>query len=289
MRRLTLDRTIDHLGWRRRRSKRAATIAANRLARSIAPISTYTFRLGEHGRLGNQLFQIAGTIGLAAQMNSNAVFRKDWHYRDYFSLPTGFYASRITVARCAQAWPLAVGIAEEARLWLQDASLWEVCRESIDRWLQPSDLARAETAKRYSELLALPSKTSIHVRRGDYLAGPSPRTIPSAYYDETVQLIKADDPSTQFLVFSDDIGWCRKALPIPDALYISGNPDWLDLTLMSHCEHHICANSTFSWWGAYLSTDPSPIVPWLTGAFPPAFRIGHPDGWHEIEISPESP
>ena len=55
---------------------------------------------------------------------------------------------------------------------------------------------------------------------------------------------------------------------------------------MSQCEHHICANSTFSWWGAYLSTDPCPIVPWLTGAFPPAFRIGHPDGWREIEIAP---
>ena len=93
--------------------------------------------------------------------------------------------------------------------------MWEGCRESIDRWLQPSEVARAKAAERYSELLALPSKTSIHVRRGDYLAAPSARTIPNAYYEETVELIRADDPSTQFLVFSDDIEWCRKQLSIP--------------------------------------------------------------------------
>ena len=209
--RLTLDRTIDHLRWRRRRSRRAATIAAHRLVRSIAPIPTFTFRLGEHGRLGNQLFQIAGTIGLAAQMNTDAVFRKDWQYREYFSLPDEL------LCRPDHGNPVRPGVAargrhcEEARLWLQDASLWEACRESIDRWLQPSELARRRRPRGTPSFSRFPSKTSIHVRRGDYLAGPSPRTIPNAYYKETVELIKADDPSTQFLVFSDDIEWCRRS------------------------------------------------------------------------------
>ena len=89
------------------------------------------------------------------------------------------------------------------------------------------------------------------------------------YYERAIELVAVEAPSAQFVIFSDDIDWCRKELPVRlplrDALFISDNPDWLDMALMSRCDHHICANSTFSWWGAFLSENPSPIVPWVTG------------------------
>jgi hypothetical protein len=65
---------------------------------------------------------------------------------------------------------------------------------------------------------------------------------------------------------------------------VSGNPDWLDLAFMSRCEHHICANSTFSWWGAFLSEDPRPVVPWLHGVLPEGFRRALPQHWLVLEV-----
>jgi hypothetical protein len=274
---------VDHL----RSTKRAASVRATRMARTAAPMSTLTYRLGERGRLGNQLFQIAGTIGIAASMDADPVFLKSWRYRAYFSLPDRFFAGRLSIARSGLAWPYAVCIDEQARVYLQDLSLWHACRESIHGWFQPSELAREAAARRYFQLLALPSKTCLHVRRGDFVTNPRHQPCPIGYYEQALELIRAEDPSTQFLVFSDDIEWCRQNLRLPGAHYLVGNPDWLDLTLMSRCEHHICANSTFSWWGAFLSTNPSPIVPWLTGVTWP-LRMSQPEGWREIEVTPDS-
>jgi hypothetical protein len=273
-----------HSHWRRVR--RVASINATRVVRTAAPKSTLTFHLGSRGRLGNQLFQIAGTIGLAASMDVDAVFHQRWTYRPYVSLPDRFFGDRLTIARSSEAWPLAVAIDEKARVYLQHLDLWNACRGEIHRWLQPSERAREAAAEKYSGLLAFPCKTAVHVRRGDLLTNPSHQPCPASYYEQAVELARTENPSTQFLVFSDDIEWCHRNLGIPEAHFVGGNPDWLDLTLMSQCEHHICANSTFSWWGAFLSTDPSPIVPWLTGVAWP-LRMRHPEGWREIEIIPD--
>jgi glycosyl transferase family 11 len=279
------SRTVDHLRWRHRRAKKTASTAATRWLRRFAPLSAFTFPLGDYGRLGNQLFQIAGTIGIAGRMNARAVFPRQWGYRKYFSLADELFADRITTARCDQAWPLAIGIDSTARVYLQDLGLWGAGLEATRRLLQPSAFAQEATARRCAELLALPSKTALHIRRGDYLTDGSHRPCPPSYYEQAVELIRAEDPSTQLLVFSDEIDWCRRNLALPDAHYVGGNPDWVDLTFMSHCEHHICANSTFSWWGAFLSRNPNPIVPWLIGVTWP-LRMQHPPGWREIEIAP---
>ena len=92
--------------------------------------------------------------------------------------------------------------------------------------------------------------------------------VPLTYYKESLESIDQEHGEGPVLVFSDDLNWCRCNLGVPDAVYVEGNPDWLDLTLMSRCEHHVCANSTFSWWGAFLSQDPSPIVHVFPGKFP---------------------
>jgi hypothetical protein len=128
----------------------------------------------------------------------------------------------------------------------------------------------------------------VHVRRGDYALSRVRRSpvLPLEYYEEAAELVLSADPATQFVVFSDDIEWCRREFPLREAFYAEGNPDWLDLTLMTRCDHHICANSTFSWWGAFLSSDPSPIIPWLVGVLPEAFRRIHPPHWREIVVEP---
>ena len=90
-----------------------------------------------------------------------------------------------------------------------------------------------------------------------------------------------------FYVFSDDIPWVRDNLALHNAVYVSHNQgmdSWQDMYLISKCKHHIIANSTFSWWGAYLCANEDKIVvcpPKLTnrGDSPDLF----PDEWVKIE------
>ena len=102
---------------------------------------------------------------------------------------------------------------------------------------------------------------SIHVRRGDYVqfAGSFP-PITVEYIQQALNKINTG----KAIVFSDDIGWCRANLHHLETSqmkieYSEGN-EHQDLSLMASCGHHIIANSTFSWWGAYLGHNPDRIV-----------------------------
>ncbi|HLX32985.1 MAG TPA: alpha-1,2-fucosyltransferase [Gaiellaceae bacterium] len=266
-----------------------ASIVGNgiRALRRCLPRQDLTFYLGLQGGLGNQLFQIAGTYALASELGVGVVFAKSWPYRPYFSLPDEWFAGRLAVLRSRKAADHATAIPAELRGYFQDLALWNGREEEIRRLLQPSERALETARGRHGELLALPSKTAVHVRRGDYL-GPEMdlQPCPVAYYEAAAELVLAESPDTHFLVFSDDLEWCRRELSLPGATFVEGNPDWLDLTLMTCCEHHICANSTFSWWGAFLSADPRPIVPWLVGTVPEELRRIHPAHWRELVLDP---
>lgn len=66
-----------------------------------------------------------------------------------------------------------------------------------------------------------------------------------------------------FFIFSNDIEWCKKNIQLPHSYYVNcnkGKDSWQDMFLMSKCKHNIIANSTFSWWGAYLNENPQKIV-----------------------------
>ena len=76
------------------------------------------------------------------------------------------------------------------------------------------------------------------------------------YYKAAIaEMIKTLGKNTSFFIFSDDIEWCEKHLDMPGHhIYVSTGEDYYDLYLMSICKHHITANSSFSWWGAWLNT-----------------------------------
>lgn len=109
---------------------------------------------------------------------------------------------------------------------------------------------------------------SVHVRRGDYVSNPSISSYhgacPSTYYNSAMELIvqKTNDP--HFFVFSDDIHWCRNNISVSFPLTFvdhNGPADaHVDLWLMRLCRHHIIANSTLSWWGAWLNPRPDKIA-----------------------------
>lgn len=99
----------------------------------------------------------------------------------------------------------------------------------------------------------------IHIRRGDYLTSGYKlfRDISTTkYYANAIDAVISIDSSIKFLVFSDDINWVRNNIQIPNAQYIywnNGINSYIDMQLMSLCKYIIIANSTFSWWAAYLN------------------------------------
>lgn len=106
---------------------------------------------------------------------------------------------------------------------------------------------------------------SIHVRRGDYVqhSGSFP-PISVAYIDQAIYFIEEmalrENP-IPLMFFSDDIAWCREFFGRYNKVEFSeGRNDFEDMSLMSSCSHHIIANSTFSWWAAYLGKNPDRIV-----------------------------
>ncbi len=112
------------------------------------------------------------------------------------------------------------------------------------------------------------NSVSIHIRRQDYVTNPVTRRIhyvcDEEYYRKAIERIikQVEDPN--FFVFSDDPAWAQKYV-VPDApvTYIThniGKQSYEDLRLISHCHHHIIANSSFSWWGAWLSLSKSKVI-----------------------------
>lgn len=105
---------------------------------------------------------------------------------------------------------------------------------------------------------------AIHVRRGDYLHNDLLGGIcDERYYQEAIKLIREQVSNPNFFIFSNDIEWCRSAFRLPQVTFVSwnhGQESYVDMQLMSSCKHIIIANSSFSWWSAWLNTHPDKIV-----------------------------
>jgi hypothetical protein len=107
---------------------------------------------------------------------------------------------------------------------------------------------------------------SLHVRRGDYLRSAAKgchRVVGRDYYQAAIERF----PEARFLVFSDDIPWCRAQFTSEPFRFCRTDNHWLDMAIMSRCDHHINCASTFSWWGAWLNPSPAKQVvvpsPWF--------------------------
>lgn len=121
--------------------------------------------------------------------------------------------------------------------------------------LPPSSLSLS-----LSEVMQKENAVSIHVRRGDYVTS-SHGLCSIEYYQQAVDLFVKEEKEVSFYIFSDDIPWTKTNLKIDQAPvhYVEHTSDLInyeDLHLMSICKHNIIANSSFSWWGAWLNEHP---------------------------------
>jgi len=119
-----------------------------------------------------------------------------------------------------------------------------------------------------SEQIARVNAISLHVRRGDFLSNPvnmnKHGVCPLNYYKEAISYIAERVEAPHWFIFSDDMDWVRKNLkidsPCRHVVHNSGPESYNDMRLMSLCRHHIIANSSFGWWGAWLNPGREKIV-----------------------------
>lgn len=240
-------------------------------------------------------------MGIAKANGGHANFKSDWEYRKFFNVPETYFTT-------PYAGPEYDKI-DGGTLYYQELHYFENIADEVKEWFLPSPtgMSRMLSDPNYSQFLLtrhLPT-CSIHVRRGDYVKYPHHFPLPTPkYYRDAVAKVLEEEPETLFYVFSDDYQWCRLNLNLPNAKYIEGTPrpvevvdriragepkDYLDLFAMTMCDRHIMANSTFSWWGSWLSDDDRVMYPsrWF-GDHPAVkdipWRLMIPDTWEEVEV-----
>jgi hypothetical protein len=141
-------------------------------------------------------------------------------------------------------------------LMFKEAFLYTLLRDGVipDLYLQDEkyfEKYKDEIKDRFGTEIGFVPHVAIHVRRGDYVGSSfHADLLKTDYYDRAMALF----PGKKFLIFSDDIEWCKENFkPQVDLVYVEGNDEVEDFNMMASCESIIMANSTFSWWAAYLN------------------------------------
>ena len=149
----------------------------------------------------------------------------------------------------------------------QSYKYFDDCRDAILQEFQFDKHLLSKSTIKMSERMKQCNSVSIHVRRGDYMNGYYYNLLGKVcdleYYQRAIMEIKKHVSNPKFFVFSDDKEYVVKHLLLEEAEYADlnmGVDSWQDMYLMSQCHHNIIANSTFSWWGAWLNTHHDKIV-----------------------------
>ena len=144
----------------------------------------------------------------------------------------------------------------------------------------------SQNAQDYLNLIQNTNSISIHIRRGDYLNHPNLGVLDLNYYQKAINEISIIQDNPIFYFFSDDIEWCKENFSfVNEKIYIQNTHSEIeDLFLMKNCKHNIIANSTFSWWGAWLNKNTNKIViapkQWM--AHNPKNYTWVPHAWKQI-------
>lgn len=161
-------------------------------------------------------------------------------YEDFFQLPSDIYLTGYW-----QSEKYFLGIEQQVKGWY-------TVKDDLDK----------KTQDLIAEMRSSTS-VSLHVRRGDYSGNSIFGFVPLDYYRAAIDQLQREVANPRFYVFSDDVSWCKQNLAVPASTFVehnTGKNSYRDLVLMSNCKHNIIANSTFSWWGAWLNSNPAKKV-----------------------------
>lgn len=243
--------------------------------------------------LGNQMCQYAAARALALRTKSSLIldasyFKNNKKYRheiyglDFFELPKpkiknpkfSYYLKGIIIKLKLSRIALYITDTESPAIisckskiiYLDGIFLSEKyftdCAAIIrtDFTFKNIDEKNLQLGKQLAEYTSI----SVHIRRGEFVIKEQYGTSPLEYYQKAIDYLTSKFPDSHWYFFSDDINWVRENLPKPENTnYISHNTgadSYKDMYLMSQCKHNIIANSSFSWWGAWLNANPGKIV-----------------------------
>lgn len=155
-------------------------------------------------------------------------------------------------------------------------------------FFEKNDLALYDMMKEMKKV----NSVSVHIRRGDYLEEKNKKIYGNIcteeYYIQAMLYVQKRVEKPVFYFFSNDIEWVKQKFKKQNAVYISTEmfedyEDWYDMYLMSVCKHNVIANSTFSWWGAWLNQNSNKIIitpsKWINGC---ECKDLYPDDWIKI-------
>lgn len=256
----------------------------------------YTYKnIGKVGRLGNQLWQIASLIGQSSKTDNYAYIRPSWPYRKFFSIPDDYFIK-------PKEKTLVVDGETE---YFQDLNYWSDSFDEVHSFFQPSKLVLENEYFLSNAHNEVSESCAVHVRRGDYLENPNLFPFVGLnYYKNAFKEIESKSTNIIYMVFSDDIDWCKenfeREFPDKTFFYVNGivtpvdigsrpkiPSDQFDLFLISLCDYHIISNSTFSWWGSFLSNNKDVIYPsrWYgPGLSHINWKLMIPDSWIEVSV-----
>lgn len=229
------------------------------------------------GGLGNQLFQIATTLSFAWDYEVIPVFNLSSHYLPLQGNKANVYKDifyrkleHIKTDELQKFFiyrepkfeytPIPQQIKDNNVVlhgFFQSEKYFKHNRKKLLEYFKPTDQIKSLLESDYKNILS-DNTCSVHVRRGDYLKFPKEHpTLLSEYYYNSFNEF---DGGTTFLMFSDDIKWCKENIKGYNIHYIEESIDYLNIYLMSLCSNNIIANSSFSWWGAWLNENPNKKV-----------------------------
>lgn len=213
-------------------------------------------------RLGNQLFIYASLLGIAKKNNTNVneiITINHWIKNGITSFIMDRDVPLIEIKESTYNYePIVLcnnnvdydlkGYYQSYK-YFDNIPKFEFQQEYIDK------------ANKILSFIPYKKKIAIHIRRGDYVDNPNYVLLPPIYYIKALIDNFPDWRDCGIMIFSDDIPYCRVHFGCLDNVYFAdGNSDIEDLILMSRCDHFIISNSTFAWWGTYLSSKEDKIV-----------------------------
>jgi hypothetical protein len=199
---------------------------------------------GNGGRLGNQLFGIASTIGLALRHGYTPRFPADWKYRDVFNIPDEWFGDMLALPGHKEKGyeydslldNYVKHIYQHSNIsgYLQSPKYWEGYEKEIRQYLTPKGCNPGSR-----------DAVGIHYRRGDYVGNSNYLHLMAHYYISGYQIVKKSN--FDVVARSDDAGFISYFWDQTCGTEIE------DFISLAECKEHIISNSTFSWWAAYLS------------------------------------
>jgi hypothetical protein len=209
----------------------------------------------EKYRLGNALFLVAAAYALALR-NNDIFLLPDWKYSKFFKKLPAYQGELISSIYHQQEYHYKpIPYASNMAICIKDG-YFQSENYFSDYANEVRDFLTPKCDKKFP--FSNEITCSIHVRRGDYvqLQNFMP-LVKMDYYDYCIAFTSFEN--IKFIVFSDDIGWCKENFH-GDFVFVEGNTDIEDLCWMSQCTHNIIANSSFSWWAAWLNKNPNKAV-----------------------------